>query len=131
MNGWTIGADVGQMLTGISAVTAAYVWSRGQLYNWRQQRDTKRLRNWNGYIDIHGIDSWYVHVESGIDTPSASVVLTVLDRKGNPSEGAASVLRQRITQDGMLARVPSPEESDFLAALRKDQGYGQGSVPVR
>ena len=35
-----------------------------------------------------------------------------------------------IIGDGMLSRSPTPEEFDFLKALRKEKGYGKG-VAVR
>jgi hypothetical protein len=68
------------------------------------------------------------------DTPSARVVLEVLDGPdGNPSVNQAHTMRQRIREDNMLARVPTPGESAFLKTLRKERGYGKDkdAFPVR
>ena len=56
MDWLTTGADAGTMATGISALTAAYVWTRGRLRDWPQERAAIRLRNWHGYIMPNGID---------------------------------------------------------------------------
>lgn len=58
------------------------------------------------------------------------MVLNVVDRDGEPNASRAHDLRQAIIGDGMLARVPTPEEYDFLKAQRKECGYGKG-FPVR
>ncbi len=63
--------------------------------------------------------------------PAARVVLDVVDRDGDPDVNWAQNMRQRIVGDGILARVPTPEEYDFLIALRKDRGYGKGGYIVR
>jgi hypothetical protein len=131
MDNWSIGASIATMATGVSAITAAYVWVRKQIGERRDRKDAVRLRNWNGYIDIHGINNWYVEVQQpGHDEYSAVVVLTVIDRKGNPSPSMANVMRQVISRDGMVCRVPSPDQSAFLAAQRSQRGYGQGGAPV-
>jgi hypothetical protein len=54
-------------------------------------------------------------------------VLDVVDRNGEPDPGMAHSLREIVKGDGMLARVPTPEEYDFLKAQRKERGYGKGS----
>ncbi len=36
MDVMTTGADIATMLTGLSAVTAAYLWTRSQWNGWRQ-----------------------------------------------------------------------------------------------
>jgi hypothetical protein len=131
MDWWTVGADIGTMVTGLSAMTAAYVWIRAQVRDWRQQRATRSARNWNGYIEVPGINSWYVRLAEDPREPTARVLFDVVDRDGNPDEGWAQNLRQHILGDGILARVPTPEEYDFLIALRKERGYGKGGYIVR
>src|SRR6266516_1215534 len=59
---WGIGADVGEMLTGRSAVTAAYVWTQGTVHAWNDQNKATRARNWHGYIAPGGINSWNVRL---------------------------------------------------------------------
>lgn len=70
-----------------------------------------------------------------VDGPSqattATVVLEVIDDEGAPDANWAHNLRQRIEEDGMVARVPSKEERDFLIALRGERGYGHGGYPIR
>jgi hypothetical protein len=125
------GADIGAMLTGVSALTAAITWSTGQ---WRQRRERKaqtRLRNWHGYIETNGIDTWYVRLAAGDTGNGASVTVEVIDRDGAPNEMLAHNVRQRIIGDGMLSRSPTPVELEFLNAQRKDRGYGKGGFIVR
>jgi hypothetical protein len=43
-------------------------------------------------------------------------------------EITALQLTQPAGSNGILARVPTPEEYDFLIALRNERGYGKGSV---
>ncbi len=131
MDPWTAGADIGTMVTGVSAMTAAYVWTRAQLRDWRQQRAARTARNWHGYIEVGGINSWYVHLAEDPTEPTARVVLEVVDRDGGPNDDWAHNMRQHVLGDGILARVPTPEESDFLKALHKERGYGQGGYVVR
>lgn len=119
------------MATGLSAMTAAYIWTRGQVRDWRQQRAEKSARNWHGYIEVGGINSWYVRLAEDPAEPTARVVLDVVDRNGNPDASWAQNMRQRIAGDGMLARAPTTEEYDFLIALRGERGYGKGGYVVR
>ena len=82
---WTsTGADYATMATGLSALTAAAVWIRGQ---WREQqarRAAVRNRNWHAYVMPEGINDWFVRVAEQPETLSARVVLEVVDRDGKP-----------------------------------------------
>lgn len=127
---WTIGADIGQMVTGLSVVTATYVWTRGRLSDRRERKAAIRQRTWGGYIDQSGINTWLVQLAEEPDRPTGRVVLDVVDGKGEPSVNGAHSLRQRIIGEGMLGRVPTTEEYELLAALQKERGYGKG-FPVR
>ena len=131
MDALTAGADIGTMLTGLSAVTAAYVWTRNQLRDWRDQRAAVAARNWHGFIEVGGINSWDVRLAEDPATPTARVVLEVVDRDGNLDANWAQNMRQHVIADKMLARAPTPEEYAFLIALRKDRGYGKGGYIVR
>jgi hypothetical protein len=126
LNGWDIGADIGAMLTGLSAVTAAYVWISGQVHARREHKDAISLRNWHGYIEVGGINTWYARLAEEPKAPTARVVLEVVDQDGNPRENEAHNMRQRIINDGMVARAPTQEEWSFLMDLKKERGYGKG-----
>ena len=130
MDGWAIGADVAGMLAGLSVLTATIVWTRTQ---WRDRQHRKAVtanRNWHGYVVPEGINDWYVRLAEDPKSLTARVVLDVVGRDGEPDAAMAASMRQIIQQDGMLARVPTPEEYDFLMAQRKERGYGNG-FPVR
>lgn len=130
MDGWTIGTDIATMLTGLSVLTATIVWTRTQWHGWRERKAAIALRNWHGYVMTEGISDWYVRLAEDPQTVTATVILTVVDRNGEPDAQRANDLRLTIAGDGMLARVPTPEEYDFLKAQRKERGYGNG-FPVR
>jgi hypothetical protein len=128
---WTAtGADIATMATGASALTAAFVWVRGQ---WQQQtarRAAIRNRNWHAYVMPEGINDWFVRLAEEPDSPTARVVLEVVNGSGDPDDMMAHNMRQIITGDGRLARAPTEEEWSFLIAQRKERGYGKG-YPVR
>lgn len=128
MNWMTAGADLGQMLTGVAAVGAFGLWLWKQAGDWCEQRNAKKLRDWHGYIETTGINSWHVRLAEDPESPTSRVVLDVVKDNGEPDGNWAQNLRQRIQGDGMLARVPTEEEYDFLKALHKDRGYGKGFV---
>lgn len=130
MNWITGGADIATMATGLSAVTAAATWIAGRWRGWRQEKALTAHRNWHGYIPSGTIASWHVRLAEEPDTPSAKVVLEVVDRDGNPDPYTAPSLRRTIDADGKLARVPTPQEYEFLGFLSKKFGYGKGvAVP--
>jgi len=121
----TAGADIGAMLTGASAVTATYVWTRNQLLGWRERKAASRERNWHGYIMTNGIDDWFVRLAEEPDGATSRVILDVVNRQGQPDANGADRMRQHVLDDGMLCRVPTPAERDFLNAVyaeRSDSG---------
>lgn len=125
----TAGADVGTMVTGVSAVTAAYVWTRSQWRTWRQQKLATARRTWRGYIEPTGVNTWYVRLADEQPTkPTNKILVEVVDRDGDPDEMGAQTMRQWIGGDGMLSRSPTPNEMEFLMALRKERGYGKGGL---
>jgi hypothetical protein len=131
MDLWTTGADVGTMLTGLSAATAAFVWTRSQVREWRQQRAAIQRRSWHGYIDVGGISTWYVRLADDPKTPTARVVLDVVKQDGAPDDLMAYNLRLSIERDGMLSRPPTTQELELLKSLGRERGYGKGGFVVR
>jgi hypothetical protein len=79
MDGWTIGADVGAMLTGLSVLTATIVWTRTQWRDWRDRRAQLRLRNWHGYIMADTINEWHVRLAEEPKTTTGRLVLRTPD----------------------------------------------------
>lgn len=126
MDPFTIGADIGAMIVGVPVVAAGILW----LTRWRAARKQRKaaieLRNWHGYIHPSGISDWYVRLAEDPQTVTARVVLEVIDRNGESDGARANDLRETIKRDGMVARVPTPEEYDFLRYLHKERGYGTG-----
>ncbi|WP_328612897.1 hypothetical protein OHS18_27665 [Amycolatopsis sp. NBC_00355] len=100
---------------------------RSKVGSFRQGRRARRLRTWHGYIPEGMIASWYAGLVEEPTTPTARVVLEVRQGgpDGKPDVMGAHALRQRIKADGMLARVPTPTEYEFLGDLHKKLGYGQ------
>jgi hypothetical protein len=126
MDPFTIGADIGAMIVGVPVVAAGMVWLTRQRDARKQRKALTELRNWHGYIHPNGISDWYVRLEEDPQTVTSRVVLEVVDRNGEPNGARAHDLRETIKRDGMVARVPTPEEYDFLRYLYKERGYGAG-----
>jgi len=120
------GSAIATIATGLSAVTAAYVWTRGQVRGWRQEKEVAKLKDWHGFIATGNIDTWCVRLVEEPTIPSAQVVLEVTDKSGNADETQAQRLRQHILEDGQLSRSPTLEESKFLQHLQRENGYGSG-----
>jgi hypothetical protein len=129
MDPFTIGADIGAMIVGVPAIAAGIDWLRHGRAARKQRKAARELRNWHGYIHPNGISDWYVRLVEDPQTVTARVVLEVIDRNGEPDGSWAHDLRETIKRDGMIARVPTPEEYDFLRYLYKERGYGKG-LPV-
>jgi hypothetical protein len=129
MNLFIIGDDIAVMIVGVPVVAAGILW----LTRWRGARKRRRAaleqRNWHGYINPHGVSDWRVRLAEDPQTLTARVVLEVIDRSGGLDPGWAHDLRETIKRDGMIARVPTPEEYDFIRYLFKERGYGKG-LPV-
>jgi hypothetical protein len=125
--GWTsTGADIAEMASGLSIVVGVTVWIRRQVQNWKQQRAVERERNWHGFIDLGMLDTWYVRLVEVPDSPTARVMLDVINRDGSLNEQHAYSVRQIISSDGRLSRSPTVAEYDFLQYLHKKNGYGKG-----
>ena len=120
-------ADFATMATGLSVLTAAYVWVRKQREERRERRAAVKGRNWHAYVMPEGINDWFVRVvEDEPRTFTARVVLEVVDRDGDPDPAMAYSMRLVANGDGRLARAPTEDEWSFLTAQRKERGYGKG-----
>ena len=63
MDFWTYGVDIATMATGLSALTAATVWTAGRWRVWRDRVAEKKIRVWNtGYIMMGLVPSWDVRL---------------------------------------------------------------------
>jgi hypothetical protein len=112
------------MMSGISVSTGVVVWIRNQVRCQRDRRAVRRHRNWHGYIASGTMSSWHMRVVEDPDSPTGRVVLDVLDgADGTPDSTRARSLRLQVQADGMLARVPTPTEYEFLQALARQRDY--------
>lgn len=127
----TTGADIGTMLTGLSAVTATFLWGRERVREWMAARHAREIRNWNGYIIREGVDTWLVRVVEDESTRyTERVTLDVVNRDGTPNRDMAHSLRLRAKEDGMLSRSPTPEQWDYLGDLRRERFGAPGGYPI-
>src|SRR5260370_39119068 len=110
MAGAGTGADFAAMATGLSALSAAYVWIRKQREERRERRAAIRNRNWHAYVMPEGINDWFIRVVEQPKTLTARVVLEVVDREGDPDPAMAHSMRQVAEADGRLARAPTEDE---------------------
>jgi hypothetical protein len=131
MDALTAGADIATMATGLAAVTAAVAWIGRQWDGWRSDRAARQRRNWHGYIDVGGINTWNARLAEPPKTSGAIVTVEVIRPDGTPDEQMASAMRIVIERDGFLARAPTVSELEFLTYLRKNDGYGQRNLVVR
>jgi len=120
------GSDIGTIATGLSAVTAAFVWTKGQVRGWKQERAAKARRNWHGYIELGMIDTWKVRLVEEPKEPTAIVMLEVVTSDGSPDDQNATAMRRRVQADGYVSRSPTPGEFEFLKFQHNEHGYGKG-----
>ncbi|MFE3173123.1 hypothetical protein ACFXPA_24410 [Amycolatopsis sp. NPDC059090] len=119
------GAWIATILGGGSVVAAVVVWIRNQFRRRRELQSARRHRDWHGYIHVGMLSSWHVRVADAPETPTGRIVLAVLDGPdGAPDVNRAHSMRVQVARDGMLARVPSPEQYEFLASLHRNRGNG-------
>jgi hypothetical protein len=127
----TTGADVGTMLTGLSAVTATILWGRSRIRDWRDERAARVERNWNGYIIREYIPSWFVRViEDGSANNTERVVLDVINKDGTPNANMAHQLKLYIRGGGTLTNPPSAAQWDFLQDLRLARFGAPSGYPI-
>jgi hypothetical protein len=69
-------------------------------------------------------------VRLGFLITSLRPAMTTTDALGHVTRelrtAGAHEIRETVRRDGMIARVPNPEEYDFLRFLHKKFGYGKG-----
>ncbi len=124
------GADIGTMVTGLSAATAAYVWGRNQVEARREVKAARQYRYWNGFIILEGILTGYVRVIQGPNDPPERVSFDVISPDGSTNPQMAYGIRQAIESDGMISRSPSPAQMDFLQDLRSKRWNRGGGYPI-
>jgi hypothetical protein len=128
------GAWIATILGGLSVMAGVIVWGNSQVRGWREHRRARQHRDWHGYIAVGMVSSWHVRLADAPDEPTGRIVLDVLNvSDGTPDANRAHSMRQQITADGMLARVPTQEEDDFLKDLGRQRGGGNDpkGFPVR
>jgi len=128
----TTGADVGTMLTGLSAVTATALWGRARVREWREERAARVARNWNGFIIREYIPAWFAQVvEDGNSNYTERVILDVVNRDGTPNPNMAHQLKLYVQEGGTLTKPPSAAQWDFLQDLRLARFGAPGGYPVQ
>ena len=128
----TTGADVGSMLTGLSAVTATALWGRARVREWRAERAARVSRNWGGYIIREYIPAWFTQVvDDGSSNHTERVVLDVINRDGTPKPNMAHQLKLYIRSGGTLTNPPSAAQWDFLQDLRQARFGAPEGYPIQ
>jgi hypothetical protein len=123
------GANYATMATGLSALSAAFVWIRKQLDERRARLAATKARNWSGYIEPTGINDWFVRLTEEPPAPDGRITLQVVTRDGEPDPQMAEGLRRIVERDGRLARAPSEGEMTWLVSQRMERS--RTGFPVR
>jgi len=114
------GADIGTMVTGVSAVTAAFVWTRNQVSGWRAEKVARKYRYWNGFILSEGITTGFIRMVTDPEGPTERVTFDVINPDDqSPNPALAHTIRTVLDSDGMVSRSPSLAQMDFLNDLRR------------
>jgi len=129
VSNWSRAADAATDAAGQTVLLALAVWVWNQHRARRGEKERTTLRDWEGYVTVGGVTAWRVRVAERPDEPSARVMLEVLDDDGTePDPNKTHTLRQQLEADRMLAKVPSPEQYEFLKTLtRKRRKPGHNS----
>ena len=133
MDFWAYGVDIATMATGLSALTAASVWTAGRWREWRNHVAEEKQHVWNtGYIMMGLVQNWYVRLASD-DTPdgiTGRVILEVLREAGGESDPQmVATFRQQVKTNGRLAVPPTVEQEAFLKDLERTRR--SGGFPIR
>lgn len=130
---WTYGVDIATMATGLSAVTAASVWTHGRWRAWRNHVAERKHHIWNtGYIMNGLIQSWAVRLadDDAPDGRTGRVSLEVLREPGGESDPQmVATFRQHIKRVGRLTMPPTPEQEAFLKEL--ERARRRDGFPIR
>ena len=121
-------ADIAIIIAAVPTFFGGFLWARLQLSKIHDRRTAREVRNWNGYIDRTGVNSWCVKVIEDPDHKwTERVLLDVVDMDGTPNPSMAHALRLFANSDGMLCKYPSEEQWRYLRDLQKDRfNSGQG-----
>ena len=124
MDSWTYGVDIATMATGLSALTAASVWTAGRWSAWRGHvAEKKQDLVWNtGYIMMGLVQSWDVRLadDDAPDGRSGRVTLEVLREAGGESDPQmVATFRQQVKNGRRLTVPPTPEQEAFLKELER------------
>jgi hypothetical protein len=133
MNFWTYGVDIATMATGLSAFTAASIWTWGRWSAWRDHVAEKKLHVWNtGYLMMGLVQSWDVRLAAD-DTPdgrTGRVILDVLREAGGDSDPQmVATFRQHIEKGGRLTVPPTVKQEAFLNEL--ERARRRNGFPIR
>jgi hypothetical protein len=133
MDFWTYGVDVATMATGLSALTAASIWTAGRWRAWRDHVAEKRRHVWNtGYVMMGLVQSWDVRLAAD-DTPdgrTGRVSLEVLREAGGESDPQmVATFRQYVKTGERLAVPPTPKQEAFLKEL--ERARRRDGFPIR
>ena len=124
--------EIAVIIAALPAATGTFLWTQQQLVQRRERRAARETRNWNGYVSVPGISTWYVRVIEDPETKwTERVVLDVVDPDGTPNPSMAHALRLHANGDGMLSRSPSPDQWDFLKELQKDRFNLGDGYPIQ
>jgi hypothetical protein len=121
-------AAISQFASTAVIATSFGVWVRGKWSSRHERTAAIEQRTWHDYIEPAGINTWPIRLMEIPDQPTARVVLQVIDKDGAPDPNWAANMRQRVQQDGMLARVPTQAETEFLIALRGERSNRGGPI---
>jgi hypothetical protein len=133
MGVWTYGVDIATMLTGLSAVTAASVWTTDRVRAWRQHAGLKKARIWNvGYIPMDRFQFWFVKLadDDKQDPMGGRVILEVLRTEGGECDSQMAWSLRNQVKRGSLAMPPTPEQEVFLRNLQRARRARPGAFPV-
>ena len=80
---------------------------RQQYEGWQADRAARQRRDWHGYIDVGGVNTWNVRLAEPPKASGAVVTAEITKPDGTPDEQMASGMRIVIERDGFLARAPT------------------------
>jgi hypothetical protein len=125
MDGWTYATDVATIATGLSALTAASVWTAGRWRAWRKYLAEKREHVWNtGYI-IGGLRQfWFVRLaeDDAPDGRTGRVVLEVLRETDGESDPAMVATFREQVKRGVWRCLPPPSKRHSSRSLSAHAG---------
>jgi hypothetical protein len=122
MDGWTYATDVATIATGLSALTAASVWTTGRWRAWRAHVAERKAHVWNTGYSMGGLRQfWFVRLadDDAPDGRTGRVILEVLREADGESDPAMVATFRQQAKRGSLAMPPTPELEAFLTELEK------------